>query len=364
MVEELRNKRISEKTGLGRKLTIDRGGRSHSQMQYHKPTKLWIPHRMRLYVYWYKMLQIAEQDTKRTVNWKKYRGWGGTNKVLGTPFNVWWEDTGRELVGYKKNEKEKIKFELITTRPKVESIRTAFLVYQRRHLPSYKHIAKEVQQYEDLNRIGVKKFKDATDDEIMNSGVYETDNYEIKNQKNVSTTRRRKLSAKFIKEEFGGFEEDVKNIKLDSHRKELKDRENFRLRKAVVLGSVGYYMRVAEDLLDGICECKYPYTPKLRERITHNVGGGRRKSKKEKFTIDDYIDEQIENAKNEELEILMKREKNHMDGKYKFGGHNYKKASEYNESLLTEEEYNKKHYYGHTKEEYNEIMKHAKLMDN
>ena len=342
MVDNIKHRERSKKigkTGLGRKLSVYRGTRQLRDLLYHRPTKLWIPHRKRLYLYWYKMLQIAELDPKRTVNWKKYKGWGGANKVLGTQFDVWWDDTGRQLFGFKKDERTKIKFELITAKPKVESIRTAFLVYQQRHLPSYKNIAKVVQEYEDFNRIGVKRFKDATDDEIMDSGVYQTDNYEIKNQKNISTTRRRELSPKFIKEEFGGFEEgNAKNKKLNSFKEELKDRENFRLRKAVVLGSVGYYLRVAEDILDGICECKYPYTPKLRERITHNVGGGKRKSKKEKFTIDDFIDEQIANAKDEEIEMLMKRKEENLDGEYTFGGYDYKKPSTYITKTLTPED--------------------------
>ena len=342
MVKELRNKNISEKTGLGRKLSVSRGNKRHAQFHYHRPTKLWIPHRMRVYVYWYKFLQIAERDPKRNVDWKKYRGWGGSNNILGMQFDEWWNATGRELVGYKKGEKEKIKFNLITTSPDVESIRTAFLVYEKRYVDGvtdYGQIAKEVQEYEDFHRIGVKKFKDATDEDIMESGVYETDTYKIKNTKNVSTTRMRKLTAKHIKEEFGGFEENnSKNQKLNSHRKQLKDRENFRLRKAFVLGSVGYYLRVAEDILDGICECAYPYTPKLRERITHNVGGGRRKAKVKKLSIDDKIDMEIDSASDEYIESLMKREDENMDGAHTFNGWNYKKPSAYVTKTLTPED--------------------------
>tara|TARA_B110000238_G_C15833901_1_gene313968 strand:+ start:269 stop:556 length:288 start_codon:yes stop_codon:yes gene_type:complete len=73
-----------------------------------------------------------------------------------------------------------------------------------------------------------------------------------------------------------------------------------------------------EDILDGICECKYPYTPKLRERITHNVGGGRRKAKVKKLSIDDKIDMEIDSASDEYIESLMKREEENMDGAHTF----------------------------------------------
>ena len=56
------------------------------------------------------------------------------------------------------------------------------------------------------------------------------------------------------------------------------------------------------------------------------------------MTIDDYIDEQIEIAKDEELEMLNKRKKQIMDGEYTFGGYKYKKPSEYISKPKTREE--------------------------
>ena len=92
MVDEIRNK-------VGRKLFQPK---SHRQVQYHKESKLWIPHRKRLYLYWFKFLQIAEQDPKRKVNWKKYKGWGGANVVLGSRFRAWWLDRWVDLFSVEK----------------------------------------------------------------------------------------------------------------------------------------------------------------------------------------------------------------------------------------------------------------------
>ena len=47
----------------------------------------WIPHRKRVYLYWFKYLQQAELSPRHTVDWTQYDGWGGANAVLGMKFD-------------------------------------------------------------------------------------------------------------------------------------------------------------------------------------------------------------------------------------------------------------------------------------
>ena len=204
MVKVIRNK-------LGRKL-FQRT--SQKQVQYNRESKLWIPHRKRVYLYWFKFLQIAEQDPNMKVDWKQYKGWGGSNYILGVKFDEFWKDNWKKLFGL-KTLKDKQKFPISTLRPKIESIRTSLLVHQKLHLPSYLRIAKEIQESELNTRRGVQDFKDATDDVIMQYAVYNSKNHKI-NKKEKGEGRKTKLSAPLIKERFGNVSKD--KSALDRHK--------------------------------------------------------------------------------------------------------------------------------------------------
>ncbi len=58
---------------------------------------LWIPHRKRTYLYWFKFVQAAERFKVSKVNWRKYRGWGGANEVMGSKLNDWWNVHWKDL---------------------------------------------------------------------------------------------------------------------------------------------------------------------------------------------------------------------------------------------------------------------------
>jgi len=62
-----------------------------------KQEGMYIPHRKRGYLYWFKFLQEAERSDDFMVNWIKYRGWGGSNVVLGQKFDEWWEDHWKDF---------------------------------------------------------------------------------------------------------------------------------------------------------------------------------------------------------------------------------------------------------------------------
>ena len=81
---------------------------------------LWIPARKRVYLYWFKFLQIAEQEPNRKVDWRKYRGWGGGNEIVGSKFDDWWEDHWEDLFGV-ENAGDEPKFPLTTKKPEADA---------------------------------------------------------------------------------------------------------------------------------------------------------------------------------------------------------------------------------------------------
>ena len=325
MVDEIRNKNISEKTGLGRKLYQRT---SQRQVQYHKETKLWIPHRKRVYLYWFKFLQIALQDPKRKVNWKKYDDWGDAKHIVDVKFDKWWNDTGRKLFGM-KTLKDKQRFPLTTTKPKVETIRTSWLVHQKLHLKSYLHIAKEIQESELKNRTGVKDFKDATEDYITDSGVYNTDNHTINpdgGEKGVGIRlfEQRKnpnLSPALIREI--GIDDGIKKKGIINAEVEKKIRAE---KKSILFKAVSSYIKTSESILDGVCEGKFPETPDMRSKETFVRGEGKRSRKSNYYSpsklesAEEYVDglhqrlkdddeKKVEQKKQEETDYFNKMKK-------------------------------------------------------
>ena len=90
-----------------------------------KKEGLWIKHRKRTYLYWYKFLQLCLYK-KLTIKKDKYRGWH-LDTILDTRFDDWWENHWRELFATKtKGAEPKVK--LSTTKIKYESIRYSYFV--------------------------------------------------------------------------------------------------------------------------------------------------------------------------------------------------------------------------------------------
>ena len=94
---------------------------------------LWIPSFKRTYLYWFKFLQEAEKSKEHKVDWSKYEGWGGSNEVLGSKFDDFWEENWKELFGIKERG-NKPKFELSTEHIKTEAIRVSYLVWLQRNM--------------------------------------------------------------------------------------------------------------------------------------------------------------------------------------------------------------------------------------
>ena len=93
----------------------------------------------------------------------KYRGWGGSNEILGQKFDDWWKDHWKTLFAVQK-EGDKPKFPLTTQKPKPDGYRTALLVYENRNAGSNWEIADKVQRIEERRRYGVQSFFYARDD--------------------------------------------------------------------------------------------------------------------------------------------------------------------------------------------------------
>ena len=112
---------------------------------------LWIQSRKRIFLYWYKFLQHAERSEDYTVNWDRYEGWGGSNYVLNTKFDFFWNENWQKLFGVKK-EGDKPLFPLSTKQPKADGLRYALLVYENLHRGSNWDIAKWIAQRETSKR--------------------------------------------------------------------------------------------------------------------------------------------------------------------------------------------------------------------
>ena len=101
------------------------------RVRYDTKLKLWIPNRKRIFLYWFKYLRHAEQSPDYKVDWRKYRGWGGSNYVLGVKFDEFWKDNWVDLFGYPEGKKPK--YQISTTHPKVDSYRYAILLLENQH---------------------------------------------------------------------------------------------------------------------------------------------------------------------------------------------------------------------------------------
>lgn len=131
-------------------------------VRYDAQSKLWIPNRKRIYLYWFKFLQLALTEKPDQVNMKAYKGWGSKNEILNAKFDVWWDAHWVELFGYPEGGQPR--YALSTSRPKTDAIRYAYLVYTNQHRGSNWEIAQWIQKRETSQRgIPVPSFGYATE---------------------------------------------------------------------------------------------------------------------------------------------------------------------------------------------------------
>ena len=127
--------------------------KSSEWLRYDKRTGLWLRHRKRIYLYWFKFLQEAEKSDEYIVDWSKYVGWGDAHAVSSMKFDDWWKEYWQVLFAVDDINKSPA-FEPTTDKYKAEAIRMYLLIWQKRYSTDYKRrgnnlaIAREVYRYE------------------------------------------------------------------------------------------------------------------------------------------------------------------------------------------------------------------------
>ena len=112
--------------------------KSDERVRKDKITGLWMKHRKRTYLYWYKFIQICLQK-KLPIEKNKYRGWD-IDTILDTKFDVWFESHKKDLFQTKEQGQEpKVKYPK-STKVKIDSIRFSYLVCcMNENLSFWKH---------------------------------------------------------------------------------------------------------------------------------------------------------------------------------------------------------------------------------
>ena len=197
--------------------------RKSSRWSRYDPTsKLWIKGKL-IYLYWFKFLQYAELDPNKTVNWKKYPYWGGSEVVSNTKFDAWWRPRWKRLFGYQDPTNPDPMF--CPTYPhKLDAIRYALRFYelQQSGITDTWELAKEFAKEEHPRRREIAKRKGIEYDEI------EADKW-IFNTARASVYRR-----------------------LGDNHPYLADQ------KRLIQSRVGRILSRADQILNDVCEGKFP----------------------------------------------------------------------------------------------------------
>ena len=213
--------------------------RNRWSAKYRREEKLWIASRKITYLYWFKFLQLAEKDSNRKVDWRKYKLWGGKKVVMETKFDDWWKDYWVDCFGIDK-EGDTPKFPLTTNRPKNDAMRYALRLYENRHRGSNWDIAIYLKKNEKRNYF------------LEFFGKIE-ENLNTKTRLRGDDPRRRTVDE-------GAMRGKIKWVGGNSENAYDDDSEAYlnRLQKKEVQSVVGRYLRKAEEYLGNVCEGKFP----------------------------------------------------------------------------------------------------------
>jgi hypothetical protein len=182
---------------------------------------LWIPYRRVNYYYWYTFLQFADESDDFSVDWKKYKSWGGKNEVMGRKFGEWWEDNWKDNFGLKEKT-DKQKYPFTTIRPKTEAIRISQLCWRFKDAPmkigkrkNTLDIANAVYRYElglDKRRKTPRRNWGDFDIDTFNplgqkwddkeEGFYDVDQKELTNTVNRALKRARETMGRVCEGQF------------------------------------------------------------------------------------------------------------------------------------------------------------------
>ena len=120
--------------------------------RYDKKSGLWIKHGKRIYLYWFKLLQLAEDSSKHNVDWNKYHAWGGRNAVMSMKFDDWWKKYWKSCFGVKQ-QGDIAKHDTSKSQLKGDGIRYSYyVVYYFHKYPKYKGYDVALKLYKEVNR--------------------------------------------------------------------------------------------------------------------------------------------------------------------------------------------------------------------
>lgn len=111
---------------------------SSKYVRYNRKTKLWIRQRKRIYLLWFLYLQLAIKEG-RDVDFGRYEGWGSSDEIENTKFDVWWENNWVKLFG--ASDKKEPLYKVETSHTKFDAMYAAYKIYSGRDLGSYKELA-------------------------------------------------------------------------------------------------------------------------------------------------------------------------------------------------------------------------------
>ena len=106
--------------------------RKSQYIKYDKTEGLWIQHRKVVFLYWFKFLQHAERCDQYTVDWERYKSWGGRDVVINTKSDDWWKEYWKTNFGFTKGNPEEAPF-FTHKNPEVIAMRTTLLIYENKH---------------------------------------------------------------------------------------------------------------------------------------------------------------------------------------------------------------------------------------
>ena len=136
-------------------------------VMYDNKTKLWVNHRKRIYLIWFKFLQHRHRDKNHKVDWSKYQGWGGWNLLMDSDFDTWWKRNWVIVFGIK----ERGGTPKFPTNPKTKisnynSLRLYLLVYEygiKYPTADTYEISQIIQKRESFKRYPVPSFTEGLD---------------------------------------------------------------------------------------------------------------------------------------------------------------------------------------------------------
>ena len=178
-----------------------------------KKDNVQLKHRYRVYVMFYKFLQLAIKE-KRKIDFTKFKDFGSKDFILDTNFDTWFKQVGYKLLNTSK--KNKTIESMFSHRPRFETIYNSFEVYRMK-------TQTEMTYYE----IGLQ--------------INESEKYKNRRDSDMKNIYREKTKGFQVKVHYGEDDEDTKKIKSDTNRRRLSNH-------------MMKYKKRAELILQGICK--------------------------------------------------------------------------------------------------------------